>query len=69
MKKVVSFLISGWVLALFAATAAAAPGFSEINNELFDKAHLKNIEQPGTLTYHYKKKSFVEDSREEKQMR
>ena len=52
-------------MALFAATAVAAPGFSEINNELFDKAHMKNIEQPGTLTYKYKKTSFVEDSRED----
>lgn len=57
-------LMSGWLLVLF-SNAFAEPGFSEVNNELFDKAHLKNITQPGTLTYKYKKESFVEDSRED----
>ena len=57
-------LMSGWLMVLF-SNAFAEPGFSEVNNELFDKAHLKNITQPGTLTYKYKKESFVEDSRED----
>lgn len=64
MKKLLMVLMSGWLLALF-SNAFAEPGFSEVNNELFDKAHLKNITQPGTLTYKYKKESFVEDSRED----
>jgi hypothetical protein len=65
VKKLVVSLISGWILAFAAASVVAAPGFSEVNNELFDKAHLKNIEQPGTLRYEYNKQSFVEDSRED----
>jgi len=64
VKKLVMSLATGWMLTL-ATTAFAAPGFSEVNNVLFDKAHMQNIEQPGTLTYHYKKESFVEDSRED----
>ncbi len=64
MKKLLMVLMSGWLMVLF-SNAFAEPGFSEVNNELFDKAHLKNITQPGTLTYKYKKESFVEDSRED----
>ncbi|MCX4188396.1 hypothetical protein OMP95_11110 [Methylophaga sp. OBS4] len=65
MKKLVVSLISGWILAFVAASVVAAPGFSEVNNELFDKAHLKNIEQPGTLLYEYHKQSFVEGTRDD----
>ncbi|WP_438971637.1 hypothetical protein [Methylophaga sp.] len=64
MKKFVITLATGWMLALI-ATVSAAPGFSEVNNVLFDKAHMQNIDQPGTLTYKYEKESFVEDSRED----
>jgi hypothetical protein len=64
VKKLLMVLMSGWLMVLF-SNAFAEPGFSEVNNELFDKAHLKNITQPGTLTYKYKKESFVEDSRED----
>lgn len=64
MKKYVSLIIYAW-LALACHIASAEPGFSEVNNELFDKAHLKNIKQPGTLTYNYKKVSYVEDGRED----
>lgn len=62
MKKLVMTLVTGWMLAVI-TTVSAAPGFSEVNNVLFDKSHMKNIEQPGTITYNYKKESFVEDSR------
>ena len=34
------------LILLISGKAFAAPGMSEINNELFDKAHLKNIDQP-----------------------
>lgn len=51
------------VILLFGSKAYAAPGMSEINNELFDKAHLKNIEQPGKLKYEYSKTSFVDGDR------
>ncbi len=64
MKKLLMVCATGWLFLLF-TNAFAEPGFSEVNNELFDKAHLKNITQPGTLTYQYKKESFVEDSRED----
>ncbi|NQY25654.1 MAG: hypothetical protein HRT92_00590 [Piscirickettsiaceae bacterium] len=50
---------------IFTANAYAVSGFSEINNELFDKAHLKNITVPGTLHYKYKKESFVDGARED----
>ncbi|OUR65949.1 hypothetical protein A9Q79_00625 [Methylophaga sp. 42_25_T18] len=43
----------------------AVTGFSEINNELFDKAHLKNISIPGVLHYEYKKESFIDGARED----
>ncbi|MBE0439692.1 MAG: hypothetical protein IBX57_08065 [Gammaproteobacteria bacterium] len=46
-------------------SANAVTGFSEVNNELFDKAHLKNILEPGTLHYSYKKQSFVDGQRED----
>lgn len=65
VKKLFRNLVSGWLLALFVMPAAAAPGFSEINNELFDKHHLKNINEPGTLHYAYRKISFVEGNRED----
>ncbi|MEC9315465.1 MAG: hypothetical protein VYB22_11310 [Pseudomonadota bacterium] len=64
MKKIVITLLSGWMLAAMAA-ASAAPGFSEVNNVLFDSAHLDNIDKPGVLTYDYSKESVVDDSRED----
>ncbi len=64
MKKYVITLFTGWMLVAM-ATVSAEPGFSEINNVLFDSAHLANIEQPGVLTYEYSKESVVEDSRED----
>lgn len=64
MKKLVMTLVTACMLTMVAAVTAA-PGFSEVNNVLFDKAHMQNIEQAGTITYNYKKESFVEDSRED----
>lgn len=64
MKKIVITLFSGWMLAAMAAVSAA-PGFSEVNNVLFDSAHLDNIDKPGVLTYDYSKESVVDDSRED----
>jgi len=64
VKKNIMSLLSA-VMLVMVTTVSAEPGFSEMNNTLFDKAHLKNIEQPGTLVYQYSKESFVEDSRED----
>lgn len=65
MRKIGTLLASVCVLLIFTANAYAVSGFSEINNELFDKAHLKNITVPGTLHYKYKKESFVDGARED----
>jgi hypothetical protein len=64
LKRLVSSF-SVAVILLFSLNANAVTGFSEVNNELFDKAHLKNITQPGTLRYSYKKQSFVDGDRED----
>lgn len=64
MKKFVMTLLTTWFM-FAVGTVSAEPGFSEVNNVLFDAAHLSNIEQPGTLTYHYSKNSVVDDSRED----
>lgn len=64
MNKFVRTLLATWFMCA-AVTVSAEPGFSEMNNVLFDSAHLANIEQPGTLTYHYAKNSVVDDSRED----
>jgi hypothetical protein len=34
----------------FITSAQAAPGYSEVNNALFDSAHLDSISEPGVLT-------------------
>lgn len=65
VKKIWVFLVSAIVLLAFTMNVYAMSGFSEVNNELFDKAHLKNIKQPGTLHYKYKKESFVDGQRED----
>lgn len=64
MRKVVITLLTGWLVAA-TTLVSAAPGFSEINNVLFDAAHLDNIHQPGVVTYQYSKESVVDDSRED----
>jgi hypothetical protein len=58
-------LLTAWWLLAFTASVHAVTGFSEINNELFDKAHLKNVNQPGVLHYKYKKESFIDGERED----
>jgi hypothetical protein len=58
-------LLSVSFLAFFTINAFAVTGFSDINNELFDKAHLKNITKPVTLHYKYKKESFIDGNRED----
>jgi len=60
-----NILTSAALLLCFAGNAYAQAGFSEINNEIFDKAHLRNIQQAGTLHYKYTKEHFVEGERED----
>ena len=58
-----SLVIAGFLT--LSVNVNAVTGFSDINNELFDKAHLKNITEPVTLHYKYKKQSFIDGSRED----
>lgn len=60
-----NILVSAFMLMLFSANVYAQAGFSEVNNEIFDKAHLRNIQQAGTLHYQYKKEHFVDGERED----
>ena len=64
LKNLGITLLTSWML-FAVATVFAAPGFSEMNNVLFDSAHLDNIDQPGVLTYEYEKESVIDDSRED----
>lgn len=64
MKKIGLTVVLAWMMSL-AGVALANTGFSEINNELFDKSHLKNIHEPTKITYAYKKSSYVEGERED----
>jgi hypothetical protein len=63
VKKFLLTLLTAGVA--FITSAQAAPGYSEVNNALFDSAHLDSISEPGVLTYSYKKDSYIEDSRED----
>lgn len=65
VQKVGLILTTAWLLFVYSINAHAVSGFSEINNELFDKAHLKNVTQPGVLHYEYKKESFIDGTRED----
>lgn len=65
MKKIWSIFATTLLMLFANSYVFAEAGFSEVNNELFDKAHLKNITQPGVLSYKYKKYSVIEDSRED----
>ena len=58
-------LVSASLLLLVTVNAYSVTGFTEVNNALFDKAHLKNILQPAKLHYQYKKESFIEGGRED----
>ncbi len=53
------------MLLVFTSSVYAVSGYSEINNTLFDKAHLKNVTKPGTLNYRYQKESFIDGARED----
>ncbi len=63
MQKIWSSLVSVCVLLTFSVSSYAVSGVSEINNEIFDKAHLKNIHEPGTLHYVYKREHFIDGPR------
>ena len=65
MQKIWFSLITASILALFSMSASAVTGFSDLNNLLFDKAHLKNILKPATLHYKYKKQSYIDGDRED----
>ncbi len=65
VQKIGTLLASVCVLLMLTTHVYAVSGFSDVNNQLFDKAHLKNITVPGTLHYKYKKESFVDGARED----
>lgn len=65
MRKIGLSMLTAWLLLSFTVSVHAVTGFSEVNNELFDKAHLKNVNQPGVLHYKYKKQSFIDGERED----
>lgn len=65
MQKVCIRLLTLSLFLMAPLMGHAVPGYSEINNALFDKAHLKNITEPGTLHYNYEKQSFVDGARED----
>lgn len=58
-------MVSAYILMIFSANVYAQAGFSEVNNEIFDKAHLRNIQQAGTLHYKYQIEHFVDGDRED----
>jgi len=57
--------VSIGALLLFSASSYAVTGFSDVNNALFDAAHLKNVKQEGILHYEYKKEHFIDGPRED----
>lgn len=52
-------------LCITSLTSFAADGFSEINNALFDSAHMKNISEPGTISYQYIKTQTGKNNRQD----
>ena len=64
MKKI-TLLVMVACSCILAMNVHAIKGFSDVNNALFDKAHLKNITRPGTLHYQYEKKSFIDGNRKD----
>lgn len=50
---------------MISMSSYAVTGFSEVNNALFDKAHLKNIKEEGILHYVYKKEHFIDGERDD----
>lgn len=65
LKKIRLEWLSLCALLMVSMTASAVTGFSEVNNALFDKAHLKNIKEEGILHYVYKKEHFTDGNRED----
>ncbi len=65
VQKFLFTLITASIMTLLSVNVFAVTGFSEVNNQLFDKAHLKNISKPVTLHYKYKKQSFIDGNRED----
>lgn len=65
MNNTVRVMLFSLITLLTAGSAYAVSGFTEVNNALFDKAHLKNIDEPTKLTYSYNKESFTDDARED----
>ena len=60
MQKIVTSLVSMIALLLVTFNVYAVKGYTEVNNELFDKAHLKNISEEGILHYQYTRDSFID---------
>jgi len=60
VKKIGTSLVLAVALLVIGFNANAVTGYTEVNNELFDKAHLKNISQEGTLHYSYTRDSFID---------
>ncbi|PCJ32015.1 MAG: hypothetical protein COA90_04615 [Gammaproteobacteria bacterium] len=50
---------------LFSSNANAIAGYTKIQNDIFDNAHLKNISEAGILHYKYKKEHFSTGERED----
>ena len=65
MQKIGSSFILAALLLLTTVNAYSLNGYTEVNNALFDKAHLKNIKQAGTLHYIYTRDSFIEGTHED----
>lgn len=65
MNNTVRVMLFSVIALVTAGNAYAVSGFTEVNNALFDKAHLKNIKEPTKLVYEYSKESFIDDPRED----
>jgi hypothetical protein len=65
VQKIWFNIVALSILVFSPLLAHAVAGYSEVNNALFDKSHLKNVSEPGTLYYNYKKQSFVDGARED----
>lgn len=63
MKKTKWIHLLMMVSSLWAGLLAADTGFSDVNNQLFDAAHMKNVVDDGILHYAYSKESYIEEGR------
>jgi len=64
-QKIISRCLAVCVLMFTNVAVYAEAGFSEVNNQIFGKAHLRNISEPGTLHYVFKKSHFADGDRED----